>query len=217
MKHPTLAFSHRVKKLFYNLCLFFCSVYRVIINIFLNSIYNHIHSCWQHTIFVCHGTRYVYDIICIIYDVTHTVCMTTQALYLTWNPLKLPSHPLCMSLHPLCRRYLTSCVRPHRWHMYAIICVIHDIISTLYDYSHYYLWHHSTIFFTSHTLYMTSHLLCVMSHSLWVLHHTISLSVSSNTLCLWHIHLYGIMHSVMNTQPLCAFTSTMTDILFSVF
>ena len=82
---------------------------------------------------VCHGTHSVYDIICIIYDVTHTVCMTTQALYLTWNLLKLPSHPHYMSSHPLCRRHHTYCVRHHRRHMCAIICVIHYILSTLYD------------------------------------------------------------------------------------
>ena len=40
-KHPTLAFSHRVWKTVLYICVFFffCSAYRVIINIFLNSIY----------------------------------------------------------------------------------------------------------------------------------------------------------------------------------
>ena len=45
-----------------------------------------------------------------------------------------------------------------------------------------------TIFIISHTLYMTSHLFCMMSHSLGVLHQTMTLSVTSNTLCLWQIH-----------------------------
>ena len=44
-----------------------------------------------------------------------------------------------------------------------------------------------TIFITSHALYMTSHLLCMMSHSLCVLHHTMTLSMISNPICLWHI------------------------------
>ena len=35
---------------------------------------------------------------------------------------------------------------------------------------------------------MTSHLLCMMSHSLCVLHDTMSLSMTSNIICLWHIH-----------------------------
>ena len=42
LKHPTLAFSHRVQKTVLYICVFFfffCSAYRVIINIFLNSIY----------------------------------------------------------------------------------------------------------------------------------------------------------------------------------
>ena len=45
-----------------------------------------------------------------------------------------------------------------------------------------------TVFITSHALYMTSHLLCMMSHSLCVLHHPMTLSVTSNPICLWHIH-----------------------------
>ena len=47
----------------------------------------------------------------------------------------------------------------------------------------------STIFIISHALYMTSHLLCMMSHSLCVLHHTMTLSMTSNIICLWHTHL----------------------------
>ena len=84
-------------------------------------------------LFVCHGTHYVYDIISTVYDVTHTVCITTQALYLTWNPFCLLSFPLYISSHPLCRRHHTIHVIYHRWHMCAIMCTIHVIISTLYD------------------------------------------------------------------------------------
>ena len=80
---------------------------------------------------VCHGTHSVYDIIYIIYNVTHTACMTTQALYLIWNPLKLTSLPLYMSSHPLCWTQQTYSVNHHRWHMYAILCVIQDIICTI--------------------------------------------------------------------------------------
>ena len=88
-------------------------------------------SWWHHTIVLCHGTHYVYDVISTIYDATHTVCMTTQAVYLSWNPVYLPLHRLYMSLHPLCRRHHANYVRHHRWHMYTIMCSIHDIISTL--------------------------------------------------------------------------------------
>ena len=93
----------------------------------------HIHSCWQHTYVSMSWHNSVYDIICIIYDVTHTVCMTIQALYLTWNMLKLTSLPLHMSSHHLFWRHHTYRVRYHRSHMYAIIWVIQDMISTLYD------------------------------------------------------------------------------------
>ena len=125
-------------------------------------------------LFVCHGTHSVYDIICIIYYVTHIVCMTTQALYLTWNPLKLPSHPLYSSSQTLCRRHHTYCVRHQRWHMYAIIHIIHDIILTLYD-NPYYLWHHMHYIHYIHGIYMTSPLLCMMSHSLCVTWHNDSI------------------------------------------
>ena len=84
-------------------------------------------------LFLCHGTNSVYDIICIIYDVTHTVCMTNPALYLTWNTLKLTSLPLHTSSHPLFWKHHTYSVRYHWCHMYAIIWVIQDMISTLYD------------------------------------------------------------------------------------
>ena len=99
--------------------------------------------------------------------------MTTKALYLTWNPLKLPSHPLYMSSHPLCQRHHTYCVRHHRWYMYAIICIIHDIISTLYDNNPYYLWHRMhfihyitcIIYDISSTLYDVTFTMCVTSHN----------------------------------------------------
>ena len=111
--------------------------------------------------------------------------MTTQALYLTWNLLKLSSHPLCMSSHLLSRRHLHYCVKPHMLHMYAIICVIHDIISTLYDYSHYYLWQHmhyihyipriiydisSTMCDETFTMSVKSHndIICDIKHSMFI-------------------------------------------------
>ena len=41
LKHPTLTFSQSPKVCSVHLCLFFCFAYRVIITIFLNSIYMH--------------------------------------------------------------------------------------------------------------------------------------------------------------------------------
>ena len=96
-------------------------------------IWHHIHCGWHKTIvFMSWHPLYLWYHIP-IYDVTHTVCMTTPALYLTWNPFYLPSYPLYISWHPLCQRHHSNYVRSHRWHMNAIICTIHDIISTLYD------------------------------------------------------------------------------------
>ena len=148
-------------------------------------IWHHIHSCCQHTLFVCYGRHSVYDIICILYDVIHTVCMNTQALYLTWNPWKLPSHPLCMSSHPLCRRHHTYCVRHHRWHMYVIICVIHDIISTLYDNSPYYLWHHM------HYIHYIPHIIHDISSSLYDV--TFTMCVTSPNDSIYDIKHYMFM------------------------
>ena len=163
--------------------------------------------------------------ICIIYDVTHTVCMTTQALYLTWNPLKLPSHPLCMSSHTLCRRHFPYCVIPHRWHIYAIICVIHDIISTLYDCSHYYLWHHmhyihyipliiydisSTLFDDTFTITVTSYndIICDIKHSMFMTYsfiwhhaqcydHTTIVCLHSHYDCHYILCISDIKHNVL--------------------
>ena len=161
-------------------------------------------------LFVSHGTHSVYDIICIIYDVTHNVSMTTQALYLTWNPLKLPSHPLCMSSHRLGQRHHSYCVSHHRQHMYAIICIIHDIISTLYDNSPYYLWYHMhyihyitcVIYDISSTLYDVTFTMCVTSHNDTIydikpyMIMTYSLDMASRTVLWPHKHC-------VPSQPLC--------------
>ena len=72
----------------------------------------------------------------------------------------MPSYALYMTSHP---------------HFMKTTLTIYDITCT--------------IFITSHALYMTSYLCCMMSHSLCVLHHTMTLTMTSNTICLWHIHL----------------------------
>ena len=112
--------------------------------------------------------------------------MTTQAPYLTWNPLKLPSPPLCMSSHPLWRRHNTYCVRHHGWHMYAIICIIHDIISTLYDNSPYYLWHHM------HHIHYISHIIYDISSTLYDVTFTMCVTSQNDS-------IYDIKHSMFMT------------------
>ena len=149
---------------------------------------------------------------------THTVCMTTQALYLSWNPLKRPSHPLYMSSHTLCRRHHTYWVWRHRWHMYAIICATHDIISTLYDISPYYLWYQML-----HYIHYITHIIYDISSTLYDV--TFTMCVTSHNDSLYDIKPYLFMtysldlalHSVVMTQPLCAFTATMPEITLSVF
>ena len=166
-------------------------------------IWHHIHSCWQHTI-VCHGTHVVYDIICIICDVTHTLCMTTQALYLTCNPLKMPSHPLCMPSHPLSRRHHTYCVRHHRWHMYAIICVIHDIISTLYDKSPYYVWHHMhSMHYITCIIYDISSTLCDVTFTMCVTSHNDYWSMASNNRVMTYSFIWHHTQCYDHTTLVC--------------
>ena len=152
----------------------------------IGALYNLTSTLADNTpLFVCHGTHSVYDIICIIYHVMHTVCMTTEALYLTWNPLNLPSHPLYMSSHTLRKRHDTYCVMHHRWHMYAIICVIHDIISTLYDNNPYYLWHHM------HYIHYITHIIYDISSILYDV--TFTMCVTSHSDSIWDIQQYMFM------------------------
>ena len=108
-----------------------------------------------------------------------------------------------MTSNPLCHRHHTSCVRYHRWHMYAFICIIHDIIFTLYHNNPYYLWHHMhyilyitcIIYDISPTLYDVIFTMCVISHND---------SMTSNTIWLRHIHF--IWHHAQcydNTAIVC--------------
>ena len=77
-----------------------------------------------------------------------------------------------MSSHALFWRHHTYSVRYHRSHMYAIIWVIQDMISTLYD-NLYYKWHHMhyihsitrVIYDNSSTLYDVTFTICVTSHN----------------------------------------------------
>ena len=64
---------------------------------------------------------------------------------------------------------------------------------------------------TSHALYMACHHLCVISHSRHVWHHTMPVSLTSHTLCLWHIHFIWGHTQCCDKQPLCNFISTMSD------
>ena len=96
-------------------------------------IWHHIHSCWQHTIvFMSWHTfclwHHMYYIWC------HSYCVYDYSSSISdLKPVKTAISSLYMSSHPLCRRHHTYCVSHQSWHMYAITCVIQNIISTLYD------------------------------------------------------------------------------------
>ena len=65
---------------------------------------------------------------------------------------------------------------------------------------------------TWHTLYMTCYLLCMISRSPYVWHHTMPVSLTSHTLCLWHIHLIQHHTQCYDNQRSHNFTATMSDI-----
>ena len=95
--------------------------------------WHHIHSCWQHTI-VCISWHtlclwhYMYCIWCHPYCVYDSPSSISDV-----KPLKTEISSTHMLSHPLFWRHHTYSVRYHRWHMYAIIWVIQDMISTLFD------------------------------------------------------------------------------------
>ena len=78
---------------------------------------------------------------------------------------------------------------------------------------------------TSHALYSLHHMHYIwhLIYSVWC--HIHYVCYITQWLYLWHqtlyvydlFTLYGIMHSVMTTQPLCAFTATIPDITLNVF
>ena len=124
------------------------------------------------------------------------------------------------------------------WHethyMYDITGILYDNTLTLWDITILYSWHHTHYiwhhiqplwqqplqFMTSHGLYSRYHVqyICHVIYCVW--YHIRYMCDSTQCLYLWHhtLHvydistLYGITHSVMTTQPLCNFTSTMSDI-----
>ena len=73
-----------------------------------------------------------------------------------------------------------------------------------------------TVLSTSHVLYMICHLLCVISHSGYVWLLTMTISMTSHTLCLWHI--YFIWHDTQchDNTTIVYFTATMSDITLTV-
>ena len=107
-----------------------------------------------------------------------------------------------MSPHPLFWRHHTYSVRYHRWHMYAIIWVIQDIISTLYD-NLYYLWHHM------HYIHSITCITCDNSSSLYDVTFTIWVTSHNDPICFIKHYMftppfvyYFISHTFNNEHEL---------------
>ena len=113
-----------------------------------------------------------------------------------------------MSSHPFCRRHHTKYVNHRRWHMYAIMSIIHDIISTLmttalsiYDITF-------TLFVTSHahdvssTEYDITITICVTSHNACVSDNTHSMFMTFPLYMASHRVFWQCNHCV-TSQPLC--------------
>ena len=151
---------------------------------------------------VCHSIHSIYDIIYCVYDYPSSISdfkpvktAISTILYVITLSLSKTSRLLCK----------TSQVA-----MYAIICVIHDIISTLYDNSPYSLWHHRhyihyitrIVYDILSTLYDVTFTTCVTSpnDSIYVIKHymfmTYSLVMASCTVLWPHNHC-------VPSQPLC--------------
>ena len=95
-----------------------------------------------------------------------------------------------------------------------------------------YTGHHIHTLWQQHLEFMTLHALSSVHHTyyIWQLISSVWCHIHymwfiTQWLYLWHKTLYvydiftwyGITHSVMTTQPLCAFPATMSDIILSVF
>ena len=159
---------------------------------------------------ILHDMYYIWCHPYCVYDYTSSISDMKPVKTAISSTLFVITPSLSKTFPLMCKTSHVAYVCHHMHYTWHHIHTLWLQPTTIYDIT-------CTIFITSHALYMTSHLLCVMTHLLWVLRHTMTLSVTSNTLCLWHIPLYRIMQSVMTSQPLYAFTATMTDILFSVF
>ena len=179
-------------------------------------IWHHFHSFWPHTI-VCmswhtlclwHHMHYIwhhpycfYDYQSSISDLKTVKTSISSTLYVITASLSNPSHLLCKTSQ---EAYV--CHHMHyTWHN------IHT------------LWQQPLLFMTSQALYSLhhTHYIWHLIYSVWChIHYVCSShndSMSSNTICLWHIHLIWHHAQCYDHTTLCAFTPTMPDITLCVF
>ena len=114
-----------------------------------------------------------------------------------------------MSSHPFCQRHHTKYVNHPRWHMYAIMNIIHDIISTLMT-TALSIWHHihfihditCTIYDMSSTEYDITITICVTSHNTCISDNTHSIFMTYPLYMALYRVLWQRNHFV-TSQPLC--------------
>ena len=149
--------------------------------------------------------------------------------------------------HPYCAYDYPSSISALKPVKAAILSTLYVITPSLSKTSHllykasqvayvchymHYTWHHIHTLWQQTLVFMTSHALSSLHcmHYIWQLIYSVwchihCLCYITQRLYLWHqtlyvydiFTLYGITHTVMTTQPLCAFKATMPDIKLSVF
>ena len=151
----------------------------------IHCIKNHIHIVWHHTT---------------LFMTSHALCSWYHSHYI-WNGIQhmcvIPATPLMVS------------DQLYVWHhthlMYAILCTLQNVISTL--------WFHTIVVITLHPLHSWHHTPCIWHHTngntnvicaIWrtISNTTSTVSVSSNTgYHLYHTHsLYDITHTMHGTS-----------------
>ena len=88
--------------------------------------------------------------------------------------------------------------------MYTIICILHDIISTLYDYIHYYLWHHMHyIHYIPHIMYDISSTLCDVTFTMSVTSHNDSICDIKHSMFMTYSFIWHHAQCYDHTTIVC--------------
>ena len=124
-----------------------------------------------------------------LYMMSHTLCVWHYTIYI-W----LETHSICHHFHCICHHtHSVEDITPTTLDITGGMCLPSCALSmipyppfktralSIYDIT-------CPLLMTSYALYMTCHLLCMISRSLYVWHHTMPVSLTSHTLCVWHIH-----------------------------
>ena len=195
--------------------------------------------------YVWNHTHCMYDTIGTLYDITSTLADNTP-LFLYHGTHSMKSYALYM-LSPILCVWLPNSIPGWKPVKTAISSTLYVITPSWSKTSHLlckasqvayvchymrYTWHHIHTLWQQPLVFMTSHALYSLHYSHYVWHIIYSVWYHIHYVCyitqwlyLWHQTLYvydiftwyGITHSVMTTQPLCAFTATMPDITLCVF